>query len=216
MSLLSFLPAIPAQSLWLFTLSGVVLNLTPGADVMFATASGIRGGPRIGALAGLGVGAGALWHVTLAAAGISALLAAEPAALMALRWGGGAYLLFLAWKSWAAGPDAPDTGENGTGGKGVGSGMAAFRRGALTNILNPKPILFILAFLPQFTDPALGPVWQQIVVLGAIFALTGTLITMGYGALAGLVRQRLARRMRGLNRLAALVFAGLALRLVWD
>ncbi|GHD99905.1 amino acid transporter [Defluviimonas sp. 20V17] len=203
------LPAIPPESLWLFTLSGVLLNLTPGADVLFATASGIRGGPRIGALAGLGVGFGALWHVSLAAAGISALLAASPAALTALRWGGGAYLLFLAWKSWHAQPEA-------NGGRGAGSGWGALRRGFLTNVLNPKPVLFVLAFLPQFTDPALGPVWQQIVELGAIFALTGTLITMGYGTLAGLVRQRLARRLGVLNKVAAVVFAGLALRLVVD
>ncbi len=203
------LPAIPAESLWLFTLSGVLLNLTPGADVLFATASGIRGGPRIGALAGLGVGFGALWHVSLAAAGISALLAASPAALTALRWGGGAYLLFLAWKTWNAAP-----GPDGT--RGETSGRAAFRRGFLTNVLNPKPVLFVLAFLPQFTDPALGPVWQQIVELGAIFALTGTLITMGYGALAGLIRQRLARRLGVMNKIAAVVFAGLALRLVLD
>ena len=203
------LPDIPAQSLWLFTLSGVLLNLTPGADVLFATASGIRGGPRIGALAGLGVGFGAIWHVGLAAAGISALLAASPGALSALRWAGGAYLLFLAWKSWHA---QPETG----GGRGADSGWGALRRGVLTNVLNPKPVLFVLAFLPQFTDPARGPVWQQIVELGAIFALTGALITMGYGALAGLVRQRLARRMGGLNKVAAVVFAGLALRLVAD
>lgn len=203
------LPAIPAESLWIFTLSGIVLNLTPGADVLFATASGIRGGPRIGALAGLGVGLGALWHVTLAAAGMSALLAASPAALWVLRWGGGAYLLFLAWKSWHARPETD-------GARGAGSGWAALRRGALTNMLNPKPVLFVLAFLPQFTDPARGPVWQQVVELGAIFALTGTIITMGYGALAGLVRQRLARRLGVLNRIAAVVFAGLAARLVLD
>lgn len=207
--MLPALPPIPAESLWIFTLSGIMLNLTPGADVMFATASGIRGGPRIGALAGFGVGLGAAWHVTLAAAGISAILAASPTALEVLKWAGGAYLLFLAWKSWNARPETD-------GARGAGSGLAAVRRGFLTNAMNPKPVLFVLAFVPQFTDPTLGPVWQQIVMLGGIFAVTGTLITMGYGALAGLVRQRLARRLGVLNRVAAVVFAGLALRLVLD
>lgn len=207
--MLQHLPQIPAQSLWLFTLSGVLLNLTPGADVMFATASGIRGGPRIGALAGFGVGLGVIWHISLAAVGISALIAATPAALTALRWGGGAYLLWLAWQSWHASPDAD-------GARGAVSGRAAVRRGFLTNAMNPKPILFVLAFLPQFTSPAYGPVWQQVLLLGAIFGLTGTAITMAYGALAGLVRQRLARRLQVLNRVAAVVFAGLALRLVLD
>jgi len=87
-------------------------------------------------------------------------------------------------------------------------------RGFLTNALNPKPIFFFLAFLPQFTSPAFGPIWQQVVALGAIFALTGTLVTMGYGALAGLMGRSLGRRLGALNRIAAVVFAGLAARLV--
>ena len=83
---------------WMFLASGLLLNLTPGADVMFATASGLRSGPRVGAAAGLGVGLGGIWHVGLAALGITALLAALPAALVALKWLGAAYLLYLGWR----------------------------------------------------------------------------------------------------------------------
>ncbi|MFC2966617.1 LysE family translocator [Acidimangrovimonas pyrenivorans] len=206
--MLDLLLQFPLDRLATFVAAGLALNLTPGADVLFATASGIRGGPRVGALAGLGVGFGAVWHVSLAALGISAALAAWPAALTAIRWAGAGYLLALAWKSWHAGAPGP--------GRGAESGWRALRRGFLTNVLNPKPVLFILAFLPQFTDPALGPVWQQIVLLGGIFAFTGTLVTMGYGLTAGIVRHALGRRMAGLNKLAALIFGGLALRLVVD
>jgi len=92
----------------------------------------------------------------------------------------------------------------------------ALARGFVTNALNPKVALFVLAFLPQFTDPARGPVWQQIVVLGAVFSATGTLITCGYGALAGLAGRALGARMAALNRVAAVMFAGLAARLVWE
>ncbi len=193
---------------WMFLASGLLLNLTPGADVMFATASGLRSGPRVGAAAGLGVGLGGIWHIGLAALGITALLAAVPAALVALKWLGAAYLLWLAWNSWNAG--AASATEGGM------TAAAAIRRGFLTNALNPKVALFILAFLPQFTDPKTGPVWQQILILGATFTLTGTLVTMAYGALAGLLRKSLASRMSLLNRLAGGMLALLAVRLVAD
>ncbi|TMV82093.1 LysE family translocator, partial [Thioclava sp. BHET1] len=118
-------------------------------------------------------------------------------------------LLYLAWKAWR------DTGAQPEG-RGAGSALSAIRRGFLSNALNPKPVLFILAFLPQFTDPSLGPIWQQIVLLGGIFGFTGTIITMGYGILAGYLRHALGQRMQAVNKLAAVMFGGLALRLLVD
>lgn len=201
--------AFPPEQLFAFIAAGIVLNLTPGADVIFASASGIAGGPRAGAVAGLGVGLGGLWHVGLAAAGVSALLAAHPPALIALRWAGAGYLIYLAVVAWRA----PLAIENG---RGIASPARAIWRGFVTNALNPKVALFVLAFLPQFTNPALGPVWQQILVLGGIFTLTGTLITAGYGALAGVMGRGLASRLAFLNKVAALMFGGLAAKLVLD
>lgn len=198
------LTAIPPDRLAAFIAGGLILNLTPGADVMFATACGLSGGPRAGACAGLGVGLGAVWHIALAAAGLSALIAAHPGALVAIRWAGAGYLLWLAWKSWHAGAAQAGTG--------AARGWQAFRRGALTNALNPKPALFMLAFLPQFVTPGAGPVWQQIVVLGLIFAATGTMITAAYGALAGWAGRFVSSRLAILNRVAAVLFAGLAVR----
>lgn len=196
----------PPEVLLAFLAAGLLLNLTPGADVMFATASGLSGGPRVGAAAGLGVGLGGFWHVGLATLGLSTLIAAVPMALTVLKWLGAAYLLWLAWASWTAPAAAP-----GQGGLTV---RAAVWRGFVTNALNPKVALFILAFLPQFADAARGPVWQQILFLGVIFTLTGTLVTAGYGLLAGLLRQSLAGRMTLLNRIAGVLLAVLAVRIV--
>ncbi|MDZ7907923.1 MAG: LysE family translocator [Gemmobacter sp.] len=207
--MMDILALVPPADLAAFLAAGIVLNLTPGADVMFATASGIAGGPRAGAVAGLGVGLGGLWHVGLAALGISALIAAYPAALLGLKWAGAGYLLWLAWKSWRSRDEM-------VAGRGERGAMAALWRGFVTNALNPKVALFVLAFLPQFTDAARGPVWQQILILGAVFTVTGTMITAGYGALAGMAGRRLGARMGILNRVAALMFGGLALRLVWE
>ncbi|WP_426033818.1 LysE family translocator [Cypionkella sp. TWP1-2-1b2] len=188
---------------------GLLVNLTPGQDVFFATASGIQGGPRAGVMAGLGVGLGALWHVALSALGLSALIAANPGALSAIKYTGAGYLLYIAWKSWR------DSGEIAPG-KGQRTGWTAFRKGAFTNMLNPKPILFMLAFLPQFVNPGLGPVWQQILLLGTIFGITGTIITASYGYLAGRAGHAMGARMGVLNKLAAVLFAGLAARLITE
>lgn len=198
----------PTTQLLAFTAAGLALNFTPGADVMFATASGLKGGPKAGMAAGLGVGLGGALHVSLAALGLSALIAAHPGALTAIRWLGAAYLLWLAYASWRSRPAAEANGALHP--------WSAIRRGFIANALNPKVILFILAFLPQFTNPAWGPVWHQIVLLGTIFTVTGTLVTMGYGALAGALGQALSRRMSVLNKVAAVMFAGLAARLVWE
>ncbi len=198
---------IPLAQLLAFVAGGLLLNFAPGQDVFFATACGIQGGPRAGALAGSGVGLGGLMHLTFATLGLGALVAAHPEALLAIKYAGAGYLLWLAWKSWSAGPVDPSA-------RGSVRPWNIVRRGFLSNALNPKPVLFLLAFLPQFTNPAWGPVWQQVLGLGLIFVFTGTLVTMGYGIVAGYAGQVIGRRMGLVNRIAAVMFAGLAIRLV--
>uniref|UniRef100_UPI00399C33FF LysE family translocator n=1 Tax=Roseovarius halophilus (ex Wu et al. 2025) TaxID=3376060 RepID=UPI00399C33FF len=90
----------------------------------------------------------------------------------------------------------------------------AVRRGFLTNVLNPKTALFIFAFIPQFTDPSNGPLWAQITVLGAIFAGLGGAFSLALGAAAGGFAHVLRARARLLNRVAAVMFGGLAARLL--
>lgn len=191
-----------------FVGAGVLLNLTPGADVMFASASGLSGGWRTGVAAAFGVSLGGVMHTLLAAAGLAALIAASPLAFEALRWIGALYLLYLAVKAWRAGP----VGEV----QGVMKIGRAVKQGFVTNALNPKVALFILAFLPGFTRPETGPVWAQILLLGGLFATTGFFITAGYGALAGFAGEALGRATGWMNKLAAVVFGGLAARLLLD
>lgn len=199
------MPDFDLLTLVTFMLASWTLNLTPGADVMFITASGAQGGPRAGVAAGLGVSTGSLVHVGLAAAGVAALIASNPALFDLLRWAGAAYLLWLAVQAWRAGP--PEM----TGG--ATNAWRAFRRGALTNILNPKVAVFVLAFLPQFVRPEAGSATAQIAVLGLLFSLGSVPINCGYGLLAGHFGARLRRMGRWMNRICALVFGGLAARL---
>jgi threonine/homoserine/homoserine lactone efflux protein len=198
--------AMDAHIIMTFVLAGIALNLTPGADVMFTIATALRGGVMAGVAAAAGIASASLVHVALTALGIAALLAAHPIAFELLRWAGAAYLAYLAIKSWRA--QADDTHQ-----RGAPSLFTAFKRGAMTNLLNPKVALFILAFLPSFTDPHIGSVATQIIILGIIFGITGFMITSAYGLIAGKMRSALQGRETTINKIAVGVYGALALRL---
>lgn len=191
-----------------FLLAGIVLNITPGADVMFATACGLSGGWRGGVAAAFGVALGSVVHVALATVGISAAILAVPHAYDIIRWAGAIYLLWLAWAAWTAPPPEPDQGRR--------TYQAAIRKGFVTNLLNPKVALFIMAFLPQFATPEIGPIWHQTLGLGLLFIVTGLVITSGYGAFAGLFGAALGKMQGVMGKVSALVFGGLAARIILE
>ncbi len=189
--------------------AGIVLNLTPGADVAFTMASGLKGGKRSGIAAAIGITTGSLLHTVLAAFGLAAVLISYPIAFDAIRYLGAAYLLYLAWQAWT------QTGSQSKS-EGASSMRQAIAQGFLTNILNPKVALFILAFLPQFTNPQNGPVWLQMLILGGLFSSTGIIVTIAYGLLAGTLSDKLHSYQRPFNKITALIFGGLAARLAWQ
>ena len=160
------------HDLWLFVLSAFLLNVTPGPDTLYivgrSTAQGLRGG----VLAALGIGAGALVHVSAAALGLSAILAASATAFTAVKLAGAGYLLYvgvglLRSKSPPARMDASGSCEF--------SMRGVFMQGFLTNVLNPKVALFFLAFLPQFVAAEASSKPLAFLVLGIIFDFNGTL-----------------------------------------
>lgn len=191
-----------------------VLEISPGPDMMMVIGQGIGQGRRVALLTVVGMVfvSGAL-QVALLVLGVASLLQAFPAALAALRWVGAAYLAWLGVRLMgsylqgvrpaAALPQA--------------SGWSAVRDGAVNNFTNPKSFLFMFAFLPQFVDPAAGPVWLQLLVLGSLQKIAG-IFSLGAVALAsGTVGQWLQRRPGMLTwqrRFCGLVMIGLALRLV--
>jgi len=135
------------HELWLFILSGLLLNVTPGPDTAYIIGRSIQFGWRGGAAAATGISVGCLVHVFGAAIGLSALLMASSAAFTVLKWAGAAYLLFtgvqmLLSHSHPLVEAAVASNET--------SLARVFWQGALTNVLNPKVALFFLAFLPQF------------------------------------------------------------------
>ena len=191
-----------------FVPAGLALNLTPGADMMFTLAQGLRSGRRAAMAANAGIAVGGLVQTLVAGLGLGALVAAHPLAFDAIRWAGVAYLLVLAVQALRSGPvTAGPVVER--------SALRVFGQAMMVNILNPKVILFILALLPQFIDPA-RPVLPQFMLLGLVFATGGFIVNGLVGLFAGTIGQRLARSQalsRWLGRASAAIFTGLALRL---
>ncbi len=192
-----------------FVPAALALNLTPGADMMFCLGQGLRAGPRAAWAASAGIALGGMVHVTLAGLGLGVAVAALPWLFDVIRWIGVGYLLWLAWGAVRAGPLARQ-------GMPAGAGRA-FRRGLIVNLTNPKVILFVLAFVPQFVDPAAGPILGQFLILGAVLALGGFVINGLVGVFAGGAGRRLTGAGRWPGYLSGGIFTALALRLAfWE
>ena len=204
----------------LFIAAGLLLNLTPGADMALVVRSAAAQGARAGAAAALGVAGGCCVHIAAAALGLSVLLAGSPTAFSLLRWLGAAYLVWLGLGLLrqpvaAAAADA-------TARPAAASWRRLFAQGFLTNALNPKVALFFLAFVPQFIDAdAPHPAWA-FVALGTVFVVNGTAVNLVIAVAAAALRRqlgdgpRLRQWGRWLNRGVGAAFIALGLRLALD
>ena len=186
-----------------------VTSITPGPNNLMLMASGANYGFRRSIPHMLGIGIGFTVMVIVVGLGLMQVFDALPLSYVILKYAGMAYLLWLAWQAWTA------KAQPGMG-RGAPSVAQAIRRGFLTNVLNPKTALFIFAFIPQFTRAENGPVWAQILILGAIFLINGFVFSLTLGALAGLLADRLRARVRVMNKISAILFGGLAARLILD
>lgn len=203
---------VDAVTLLTFIPAALALNLTPGADMMFCLGQGLRGGWRAAMAADLGIVLGGLVHVTIAGLGLGALVAQYPWLFDAIRWVGVGYLLWLAWGALAGALTGPGLASDGPQ---VRPGRA-FWQALLVSLTNPKVILFVLAFIPQFVDPDRGPVLAQFLIFGAVLCAGGLVINGLVGVFAGGLGSRMARSprlARALGLASGAIFAGLAVRL---
>lgn len=197
----------------------VLLGLTPGPDNLFVLLQSAQRGWRAGMAVVLGLCAGLVVHTAAVALGLAAVFAASAMAFTVLKYCGAAYLAYLAWQALRAPAATAQEPASAPGCQGKQGGPSLGRmvgRGMVMNLTNPKVLVFFLAFLPQFADPARGSVALQLMVLGVVFMLATLLV---FGAIAcfsggfGALLQRSARAQTVLNRVAGLVFLGLAVRL---
>ena len=193
-----------------FLVAGLSLNLTPGADMTYVLARSAGQGRGAGVVSAFGVSAGSLGHSLLAAVGVSALLASSPTLFLAIQYGGAAYLLYLAWKAWRGATQPLAMQERPRA-----SLTRVFLEGAWTNLLNPKVALFILAFLPQFVDPARGHVIGQMLFLGLLFNVGGTTVNLAVALVVGWISDHLRQSAKFalyVGRFSALVMLWLAVQ----
>ena len=200
------------HELWLFIISGLLLNIAPGPDTAYIVGRSVQLGWRGGAAAALGIACGCLVHVFGAAIGLSALLMASSTAFAALKLIGAAYLLYVGVKMLVSRQNIA---------AGTVSEIGAIRlrqvfwQGALTDVLNPKVALFFLAFLPQFVAADSPHIGAAFVLLGLIFISTGTLWCLGVAAFAARLGGRIKQSGRALawiNRMLGGLFVYLGVR----
>ena len=208
------MPFVPdAGVLAAYTASVVLLNYTPGPDMAMFLGTAIASGRKAGLAAFAGTNAGILVHTALVATGLTVLMAASPLAFAVLKVVGALYLLYLAIEAIRHGGRLAVT----DAARGAPSWRRCFVKALGINVLNPKVALFFLTFLPQFVDPAGGPVAGQQLFLGLWFFLVSTLSTLplvlGAASVAAFLRRR-PRLMRAIDYLFAGVMGGFAARLL--
>lgn len=202
---------IPMETLATFFMASVLLGLAPGPDNIFVLTQSALRGRTAGFLVTLGLCTGLVVHTTAVAFGVAVIFQASPAAFTALKLFGAGYLLYLAWHAFRASSEkisAEKLHEMGYG--------RLYRRGIIMNVTNPKVSIFFLAFLPQFADPARGSLTLQMLMLGGVFIVSTILVFGSIALLAGSIGQWLNRSPRVqvvMNRVAGVVFVGLALKL---
>jgi len=203
------------HSLGVFAATVLVVNATPGVDMMLVLTRTLRHGVVGGLAAALGVSAGCVVHTLVAASGLAALLAASAAAFAVVKWAGAAYLLWLAFGMLRDGVRARDPLAVDAG-RAASPGFARlFAQGLATNVLNPKVAIFFLALLPQFIDGDAPDKLLAFLFLGAWFVVQGTAFLVAFVVLVAPLRRWRAPggAARALNVAGAGLFAWLAARL---
>jgi len=196
----------------LFGAASVALLVTPGPAVLYIVGRSVDQGVGAGIVSALGLASGGALHVAAAVLGISALLTASPPALRVLGWAGAAYLAWLGWRELRA--PASQAGDVAPAAR---TSAQIFRQGVLVSVLNPKAVLFFMAFLPQFVRPGGADPRLQVLALGGTFlalaVCTDTLWAVTAGRAGDRLRTPERRRVR--RWISATVYFALAVGAAW-
>ncbi|MGE5365236.1 MAG: LysE family translocator [Bacteroidota bacterium] len=199
------------ENILLFAAASLLLALAPGPDNIFVLSQSMLLGRKAGFIVTLGLCTGLIFHTLAVALGLAVIFQTSSLAFNILKFLGALYLLYLSWNTFRK-TDGPGRlpQENAV--------SHLYRRGIIMNVTNPKVSIFFLAFLPQFTEPAAGPVALQMVFLGIIFMLSTLLVFGGISQAAGAAGVYLLRSEKGgiwLNRISGMIFLGLAIKLLF-
>lgn len=199
---------IEYSQLFYFAAASVLLTLAPGPDILYLIAKSLSDGVKSGVVLALGLCSGLFFHTALVAFGVSEAISRSEVLFHLLRYAGAAYLIFLALSSVRA------CGRLSLEGKTKRETLARlYVRGIAMNILNPKVVLFFLAFLPQFVPPRSPHIKLDILILGCVFAAQAFAVFAAVAALSGVIRskaQAVGKLSRQLAWLQAAVLFGIA------
>ena len=197
---------------WLFVLTGVLLNLTPGQDTFYILGRSVAEGTRSGVASALGIAVGSLVHTAMAALGLSAILATSASAFAVVKLLGAAYLIYLGVRMLRS----ANVSERPTSRVGSAGVLSSFRDGIVTNVLNPKVALFFLALMPQFIDAGSTQKVAAFLALGFTFVTLGAAWCLVLAVAAAYLRAWFLRKPSMatiLNRVAGAMFIALGLKL---
>lgn len=176
----------------LFAFASLMLNITPGNDMIYVASRSLSQGIRAGVISSLGVMVGCLVHIFAAVAGLSLLIARSATAFTWLKWAGAIYLIYLGLQSFFKKRSSFAISAEGT----IDPYAKIFWQGFATNVLNPKVALFFLAFLPQFINNGAAHQQWQILFLGIWFDCSGTLVNILVSIIFGRMGNWLSSRER--------------------
>ncbi len=193
--------------------ASLALAIAPGPDNIFVLTQSAVHGRMAGLLVTLGLCTGLMVHTAAVTLGVAVIFMTSAVAFTGLKILGATYLLYLAWQAFRAGRSDLSSTRDAE----APAGHRLYLRGIIMNVTNPKVAIFFMAFLPQFAEPARGSLTLQLILFGAVFMLATLIVFGGVAWGAGLIGEWLKRSQRAqlvLNRIAGVVFAGLAIRLV--
>jgi threonine/homoserine/homoserine lactone efflux protein len=199
------------ENFWMFALAGLLLNLTPGNDMLYVIARSSGQGTKAGVVSALGIGAGCIVHIMAAVIGLSALIAQSALAFDIIKYVGAAYLVYLGARSVLAKKHSFTIEKNLK----PLSYTKIFWQGVITNVLNPKVALFFLAFLPQFITVHEGYTSFQILFLGIWFDVCGTIVNVLVALLFGKIGAWLSsspRFVQWQERITGIILIGLGIK----
>ena len=206
---------MPDTNLALFVAASLVVIVAPGPDNIYVLTRGIAQGRKVALASAWGMCSGLLFHTTLAAVGLSAILARSAGALSLVKYIGAAYLVYLGIRALLSREEFSPSAEKIFTVK----LRNFFLQGLTMNLLNPKVAVFFMAFLPQFVSPSVGTAGSaalRLVALGLVFALLSVVIFSAIALFSGVVGDRLSRNPRFATALqwsTAFVLVGLGVRL---
>ena len=199
------------QHFWVFALAGLLLNLTPGNDMIYVATRSASQGVKAGIVSALGITAGCMVHIFAAVIGLSAILMQSALAFDIIKYLGGAYLIYLGVRSLLSKKRQFTVQAEAT----TYSYKKIFWQGAITNVLNPKVALFFLAFLPQFVDLSGPAAHWQILFMGTWFNISGLVVNILVGILFGKISGWLSRSpgfVQWQERISGLVLIALGIK----